>query len=67
MADATTIFRLERPEYLSDGETGIIAYKDNFTKIDNMLSCLAVDRVTGVIITNRINGDLAISRIAAGG
>ncbi len=34
---ATTNLGLEQPEYLSDGETGINAYKDNYAKIDALI------------------------------
>ena len=34
---ATNNLGLEQPEYLSDGETGINAYKANFGKIDALI------------------------------
>jgi len=66
---ATNILGLEQPEYLSDGETGINAYKTNFAKIDNIYTYCIVDRISGNIITDRATGQPILSRltIATGG
>ncbi len=61
---ATTNLGLATPAYLSDGETGINAYAANFEILDNIFNYFVVDRVSGAIITNRTDGNPAISRIA---
>ncbi len=54
---ATTNLGLEQPEYLSDGEIGINAYKDNFAKIDALIQNIVVN--DGDIVT--YNSEIVIT------
>jgi len=50
---ATNNLGLEQPEYLSDGETGINAYKANFGKIDALIDTIITH--DGGIVTSAGN------------